>query len=187
MDIIFKTMMSDENDTVRPRTIRMKGRDVTFAKTCGQIADCEFEELCARPLWTNDYIKMANIFHTIFIRNIPIMNLKTKSEARRFITLIDTLYDNKIRVVASGVAPYWDLFRPDGLSHQEIIEQNRMLIDDLGIKASDQSKDLSLNASVFNAEEELFAFDRTVSRMTEMQTKEYWEQWNTHVINRENH
>ena len=55
--------------------------------------DCEFEELCGRPLWTNDYLKMANIFHTVFIRNIPIMNMKTKSEARRFITLIDTLYD----------------------------------------------------------------------------------------------
>ena len=54
---------------------------------------------------------MTQIFHTVFIRDIPIMNLKTKSEARRFITLIDTLYDHKIRVVASGAADYWDLFQ----------------------------------------------------------------------------
>ena len=52
------------------------------------------------------------------------------------------------------------------------------------LQASDQG---SLNASVFNAEEELFAFDRTISRMTEMQTKEYWDRWKTHVVNREHH
>ena len=95
MNIMFKVMIAKENDIVGKKTIRIKGRDVTFAKTCGQVADCEFEELCARPLWTNDYLKIANIFHTVFIRNIPILNNKTKSEARRFITLIDTLYDNK--------------------------------------------------------------------------------------------
>ena len=145
---------------------------------------CDFEELCGRPLWTNDYIKIANTFHTVFIKNIPIMNLKTKSEARRFISLIDTLYDNKVRLVSSGAAPYWDLFRPDGISEQEKLEQNRMLIDDLGIKASEQD---SLKASVFSAEEELFAFDRTISRMTEMQTKEYWNYWKTHNIKKESH
>ena len=109
---------------------------MTFSKTCGQIAYCEFEELCGRPLWTNDYIKMANIFHTVFIKNIPVLNLKTKSEARRFITLIDTLYDNKIRVVASGAAPYWELFKPEGADHQDVLEEHRMLIDDLGIKVN---------------------------------------------------
>ena len=80
-------------------------------QVCGAVADCTFSELCERALWTNDYAKMTQIFHTVFIRDIPIMNLKTKSEARRFITLIDTLYDHKIRVVASGAADYWDLFQ----------------------------------------------------------------------------
>ena len=184
MDILFKVCLSKETDVVRPRTIRIKGRDVSFKKTCGQVLYCDFEELCGRPLWTNDYIKIANTFHTVFIKNIPIMNLKTKSEARRFISLIDTLYDNKVRLVSSGAAPYWDLFRPDGISEQEKLEQNRMLIDDLGIKASEQD---SLKASVFSAEEELFAFDRTISRMTEMQTKEYWNYWKTHNIKKESH
>jgi predicted ATPase len=184
MDILFKIQASKENDIVRPRTIRIKGRDVTFSKTCGQVAYCEFEELCGRPLWTNDYIKMSNIFHTVFIRNIPILNLKLKSEARRFITMIDTFYDHRIRVVASGQAPYWDLFRNDGLSDQEKLDEHRMLIDDLGIKASDSG---SLTASVFSADEELFAFDRTISRMTEMQTNDYWNQWESHMANKARH
>jgi predicted ATPase len=46
------------------------------------------------------------------------MNLKTKSEARRFITMIDTFYDNKTRIVASGYAPYWDLFQPEEMSEE---------------------------------------------------------------------
>lgn len=176
MDILFKVMISKETDTVRARTIRIKGRDVSFSKTCGQVVDCSFQELCGRPLWTNDYIKMANVFHTVFIRDIPVMGIKTKSEARRFITMIDTLYDNKVRVVASGAAPYWDLFQPEEISQQEKLDEHRMLIDDLGIKASDGG---SLDASVFSGEEELFAFDRTISRLTEMQTKEYWNKWKT--------
>ena len=95
--------------------------------------------------------------------------------------MIDTLYDNKIRVIASGHAPYWDLFRPESKSEQDKLEENRMLIDDLGIKAADQG---SLNAGVFSGEEELFAFDRTQSRLTEMQSKDYWNQWEDHMSNK---
>ncbi len=183
LDVLFKVAASKETDSVRPKTLRIKGRDVTFKKTCGRVVYCDFEELCGRPLWTNDYLRMANVFHTVFIKNIPIMNLKSKSEARRFITMIDTFYDNKVRVVASGYAPYWDLFQQDGLSDQELLEENRMLIDDLSIKASAHGG--SLNASVFSAEEELFAFDRTVSRLTEMQSNEYWAKWETHISNQD--
>lgn len=181
MDTMFKAMASEETSRIRPLTVRIKGRDVTFARTCGGVADCAFEEVCARPLWTNDYIKMAQIFHTVFVRDIPVMGVRTKSEARRFITMIDTFYDHKVRVVASGDAPYWELFCQAEVSEQDKLDSNRMLIDDLGIKASQEG---ALAAGVFSGEEELFAFDRTISRLTEMQTKDYWNKWKTHVKNR---
>ena len=111
LNAIFKFMAAKETDDVRPITIRIKGRDVHFKKHCGGILDCEFEELCARPLWTNDYLKMTQVFHTVIIRNIPVLSQKNRSEARRFICLIDTLYDHKLRVVSSGAAPYWELFQ----------------------------------------------------------------------------
>ena len=114
----------------------------------------------------------------MFIREIPILTQKKRSEARRFISLIDTFYDHKVRVVASGAADYWNLFQPEELSEQEKLEENRMLIDDLGIKAAESG---SMDASVFSGEEELFAFDRTMSRLTEMQTKDYWRKWKTHL------
>ena len=60
-------------------------------------------------------------------------------------------------------------------------EENRNLIVDLGIRASSEG---SLDAGVFSGEEELFAFDRTTSRMTEMQSKDYWGQWEAHMANK---
>jgi len=177
----FKFMASKETGDVREITIRIKGRDVHFDKSCGGVLFSTFDEMCARPLWTNDYLKLTQVFHTILISDIPIMSQKNKSEARRFICLIDTLYDHKIRVVASGAAPYWELFQNAAISDEERLQENRLLIDDLGIKASAEG---SLDAGVFSGEEELFAFDRTVSRLTEMQTKEYWKKWKTFIENR---
>jgi len=181
LNAIFKFMAAKETDDVKEMTIRIKGRDVHFNRACGGVLDCDFDELCARPLWTNDYLKITQVFHTVFIRNIPVLSQKNRSEARRFICLIDTLYDHKLRVIASGDAPYWELFQSEEISHEQRLDESRMLIDDLGLKAADKG---SLEAGVFSGEEELFAFDRTVSRLTEMQTKDYWKKWKSYVENR---
>jgi len=61
MDSMFKFLASKETGDVRPLIVRIKGRDVSFRKTCGRIADCTFEELCERPLWTSDYLKMTQV------------------------------------------------------------------------------------------------------------------------------
>merc|ERR1712013_37691 len=106
---------------------------------------------------------------------------KNRTESRRFICLIDTLYDHKIRVIASGEDDYWNLFQNEKISEQQRLEESRLLIDDLGLKAAEKG---SLDSGVFSGEEELFAFDRTVSRLTEMQTKDYWKKWKSYVENR---
>ena len=82
----------------------LKGRDVSFSKTCGGVLDVDFEELCGRPLWTNDYLKITQVFHTVLIRNIPILNRKKMGEARRFISLVDTLYDHRTNYTLFTVA-----------------------------------------------------------------------------------
>lgn len=171
VDKVFKLLCSMENDVVRPRTISIRGRNVTFERTCGQVLDSTFEELCDRPLGASDYLKLSQIFHTIIIRDVPQLDFRLKSQTRRFITLIDTLYDNKVRVVISAAVPHTKLFIPEGDS--EYTDEKRMLMDDL--KISHDSDDHKSN--LFTGEEELFAFDRTVSRLSEMQTAQYWEQW----------
>lgn len=87
-------------------------------------------------------------------------------------------------------------FQNEEISQQQRLDESRMLIDDLGLKASDKGSldrcDTSfwyishspLFSGVFSGEEELFAFDRTVSRLTEMQTKDYWKKWKSYIENR---
>jgi protein AFG1 len=172
MDRVFKFLCSKENDVVRPKVLTIKGRNVTFEKTCGQVADCTFDELCNRPIGASDYLAMSQFFHTVLIRDIPQLNAKLKSPARRFITLIDTFYDNKVRVVISSEFPHTEIFRNDPTDPDLTPDDHRALMDDLGIKMTTDSK-----LSIFTGEEEMFAFDRTVSRLTEMQSKDYWESW----------
>lgn len=174
VDKVFKYLCSMENDVIRPRTISIRGRNVTFRKTCGQVLDSTFEELCDRPLGASDYLQLSQVFHTVIIRDVPQLNLRLKCQARRFIILIDTLYDNRVRVVMSAAVPHTQLFSSE--TESEYTDEKRMLMDDL--KISHGSEDHKAN--IFTGEEEIFAFDRTVSRLSEMQTSQYWEQWEHH-------
>lgn len=53
-----------------------------------------------QPLGASDYLELSQAFHTIIIRDVPQLNLRLKSQARRFITLIDTLYDNRVKDIS---------------------------------------------------------------------------------------
>ncbi|KAK6634477.1 hypothetical protein RUM43_011878 [Polyplax serrata] len=172
MDKIFKMLCASENDTVKPKRIVIMGRAVNLAKTCGQVLDTTFSELCDNALGPADYIYISQIFHTILIRNVPKMNLTYRNQARRFICLIDILYGNRNRVVISAEDKPQFLFSAAG-SNFETDDSHRMLMDDLKITPGSENA----SAAIFTGSEELFAFDRTVSRLSEMQTDSYWRQW----------
>ncbi|XP_074548295.1 AFG1 like ATPase a isoform X1 [Halichoeres trimaculatus] len=166
LDKMFDELAFKQNDITRPRVMNVHNRKVRLNKACGTIADCTFEELCDRPLGASDYLEMSRLFDTIFIRHIPLLTLNKKTQARRLITLVDALYDHKVRVVILADYPLEDIFVQDGdHSHDE----SHILMDDLGLKREEASA-----LSIFSGEEEQFAFQRTVSRLTEMQSEEYW-------------
>ncbi|KAM8834235.1 AFG1 like ATPase a isoform 1-T1 [Synchiropus picturatus] len=166
LDKMFDELAFKQNDITRPRVLNIHNRKVRLNKACGTIADCTFEELCDRPLGASDYLEMSQLFDTIFIRHIPLLTVNKKTQARRLITLVDALYDHKVRVVILADQPLEDIFVHDGdHSHDE----GHILMDDLGLKRDEAS-----SLSIFSGEEEKFAFQRTVSRLTEMQTEEYW-------------
>lgn len=171
LDKAFLELAKKQYDTVvKPSTVRVLGRSLVFEKTCGTLLDTSFEALCRNPLGAIDYLAIAREFDTLFIRGIPRMTLKDKSAARRFITLIDTIYDAKVRVVCGADDFPEKLFTQDQDDCLKEASAMRMLQDDL--KIADKSQDRV--ASIFTGEEELFAWDRTVSRLAEMQTAEYW-------------
>ena len=57
------------------------------------------------PLGSADFLRLAHEFHTIVIDRIPVMRFRQRNEAKRFILLIDTLYDNAVKLIASAEAP----------------------------------------------------------------------------------
>ncbi|KAK5858030.1 hypothetical protein PBY51_011230 [Eleginops maclovinus] len=166
LDQLFDELAFKQNDITRPRLMNVNNRKVRLEKACGSVADCTFEELCDRPLGASDYLEISRLFDTVFIRHIPLLTLNKKSQARRLITLVDALYDHKVRVVILADHPLEELFVQDvEPGHDE----SHILMDDLGLKRDEAS-----SLSIFSGDEEMFAFQRTVSRLTEMQTEEYW-------------
>ncbi|KAK1889423.1 Lactation elevated protein 1 like B [Dissostichus eleginoides] len=165
LDTLFEELALSQKSVTGPRLLTVLGRDVMLEKTCGSIADCTFDELCGRPLGASDYLEMARFFDTVFIRHVPMLTLTLKDQARRFTTLIDNFYDNKVRVVLLAATPLEQLFVHTGGDD----ERDRQLLDDLGLSGK-----AAENLTLFTAEEEIFAFQRTVSRLMEMQTESYW-------------
>ena len=87
-----------------PMGLEVKGRNLTVPLAAMGVARFQFDDLCAQPLGSLDYLRIAQVFHTILIDDIPILGPERRNEARRFINLIDTLYDNRISVVVSAAA-----------------------------------------------------------------------------------
>jgi cell division protein ZapE len=77
------------------------------------VARFSFADLCGQPLAAADYLKIAHEFHTIIIDHIPVMEYARRNEAKRFIILIDTLYDNAVKLLASAQAQPDELYRAD--------------------------------------------------------------------------
>lgn len=112
------------------------GRKLIIPNAVNQIARISFAELCESPLGNPDYLAIAKNFHTLFIDHIPVLAPHQRNEAKRFIHLIDTLYDQHVKLFASAQSD------PTGLYP---------------------------NASGIEAVE----FDRTISRLIEMQSADY--------------
>jgi cell division protein ZapE len=86
------------------RDLQMKGRLIRVPESAKGVARFSFAQLCEQPLGASDYLRIAREFHTLIIDRIPVMDYPQRNEAKRFIALIDTLYDNAVKLVASAEA-----------------------------------------------------------------------------------
>jgi len=68
------------------------------------VARFSFADICEKPLAASDYLRLAHDYHTIMIDHIPVMDHAERNAAKRFIALIDTLYDNAVKLMASAEA-----------------------------------------------------------------------------------
>jgi len=151
----------------------------------GGVGQFTFCELCDESLGPADYLTLAARFHTIGISNIPILRLADKNQARRFISLIDALYEARCRVVCLAETKPEELFFPDAPPDENL---DVMLAESVSetrdgyrpnVSAYDSpamsrnfdapAKAVALDTlSIFSGQEEQFAFKLALSRLIEM-------------------
>jgi cell division protein ZapE len=87
-----------------PQELSVKGRRLRVPRAAMGVARFFFHDLCEQPLAAPDYLRIAHEFHTLIIDRIPVMGFDQRNAAKRFIILIDTLYDHSVKLVASAAA-----------------------------------------------------------------------------------
>ncbi|KAL5523830.1 hypothetical protein ACEPAG_8003 [Sanghuangporus baumii] len=175
------------------------GRILVVPQSIGDVCRFTFSELCDESLGPADYISIAAHFRTVIITSIPILKVSAKNQSRRFISLIDALYEARCRVMALAEAEPDELFFPDAVvedsgSASGGIRDDTLSEDQLMAEAFSESREvfrsnissyedkperpaaspLSLDSlSIFSGEEERFAYKRAVSRLIEMTSERY--------------
>ncbi|OGA23349.1 MAG: cell division protein ZapE [Betaproteobacteria bacterium RIFCSPLOWO2_02_FULL_67_26] len=124
----------------------VEGRVIPYRHRAGGVVWFDFKVICGWGRSQNDYIDLAKRFHALVVSGVPRMSLEQADAARRFTLLVDVLYDQRVKLIVSAACP------PEALL-------------DRGAGTGDSQ----LQAMVFQ-------FDRTASRLTEMQTLEYLNQ-----------
>lgn len=97
-DFLWDTLKGEMPEC--PARLHVLGRNVVIDKTAGGMARATFASLCEQPLGPQDYLAIAERFHTLFLEDIPLLGPENRHSARRFVTLVDALYEAKTRLVA---------------------------------------------------------------------------------------
>ncbi|XP_064405244.1 AFG1-like ATPase [Halichondria panicea] len=166
---VFEKLAREQGATPSRRELEFLGRKLVVPQAAGTLAFFTFNDLCSNPLSAVDYLELCENFDTVFIQDIPQLTISTRTEARRFITMIDNFYDRCVKIVCTAEVQPENLFRAKLATAKES-EEFRILADDLSIEEGTQDYE----ASIFTGEDEIFSFERAVSRLMEMQGKEYW-------------
>jgi cell division protein ZapE len=115
-------------------TIEIEGRTIPVVRQSSSAVWFEFEAVCGGPRSQDDYIEIAREYQSVIVSDVPILEPVRENQARRFIALVDELYDRNVNLIVSAAASPVDLYRGERLS---------------------------------------FPFERTVSRLIEMQSEDY--------------
>ncbi|CAF2030536.1 unnamed protein product [Brassica napus] len=177
------------NVVARPQVVEVvMGRKLQVSLGANGCAYFPFEELCDRPLGAADYFGLfskllslicqtnqllshicpdvAEKFHTLALEGVPVFGLHNRTAAYRFVTLVDVMYENRARLLCTAEA-----------TPQELLEKIVTISDAKSMSPRTSSRSRKNDVSELCVDNELgFAKDRTISRLTEMNSKEYLEQ-----------
>lgn len=128
----FKTLT--DAGAITPGAITVEQRPIPYRAHDDGVIWFDFKSLCDGPRSQNDYIELSRCYHTILLCEVPVLTETSENAARRFIALVDELYERNVNLLIGAAAPPEALYKGHKLT---------------------------------------FEFQRTVSRLTEMQSEEY--------------
>ena len=112
------------------QALPLKGRSVHVPRAAMGVARFGFHDLCEQPLAAADYLRVAHEYHTIILNRVPVMTFDTRNAAKRFIILVDTLYDMNVKLIASAAAEPDALYQgEEGFEAQEFKRTASRLIE----------------------------------------------------------
>lgn len=118
------------NAPCKPRDIIIKGRVLHVPCSAHGVARFSFADICEQPLAASDYLRLARDYHTLLVDHIPVMDYAERNAAKRFIALIDTLYDNGVKLLASAAADPVSLYvASEGVEANEFKRTSSRLIE----------------------------------------------------------
>jgi cell division protein ZapE len=118
------------NAPCKARDISIKGRILHVPCSANGVARFSFADICEQPLAASDYLRLARDYHTLMIDRVPVMDYPERNAAKRFITLIDTLYDNGVKLMASAAADPLTLYvASEGVEANEFKRTSSRLIE----------------------------------------------------------
>jgi cell division protein ZapE len=103
MDEDWRKLTDEDRGT--PMELTVLGRELPVPQAARGVARFSFDDLCKAALAAADYLTIAHTFRTVMIDRIPVMGPEMRNEARRFVLLIDTLYDEGVKLICSAAAP----------------------------------------------------------------------------------
>jgi cell division protein ZapE len=113
-----------------PQELPLKGRFVRVPQAAMGVARFSFRDLCEEPLAAADYLRIAHEYHTVILDRLPVLTFERRNAAKRFIILIDTLYDLNVKLIASAEAEPEALYRANrGFEAQEFKRTASRLIE----------------------------------------------------------
>jgi cell division protein ZapE len=98
--------------------LHIEHRELRALRRAGGVVWFDFRTLCGGPRSQNDYLELAQQFHTVILSNVPQMPPRLASEARRFTLLVDVLYDRRVKLILSAAVPPEALYAEGPLAHE---------------------------------------------------------------------
>jgi predicted ATPase len=148
IDNIFNQLTHGE--VAEPDILDVNGRQIMVPLVARGVAKFNFADLCFAQMSASDYIKICETYHTIIVSEIPYFNLNMRDVLRRFILLVDEVYQHHVKFICSAY------------------DKPELLLKETKSKSEYENID------------EVFAFDRTISRLNEMQTISYLQASQSH-------